>query len=614
MDSDVKHTIGRRRRRDAGDEQTGNNAAVAAADETRQVEERLAQMELVRKKDRIQRVCADPSEWTTKELRDTAKKLNLPNTSSMSKNGLCALLSKHHEMELEKEVEDETPDYPPGCFDIISQGPMYDPIIASDGYSYNRSSLRKMLITSKREGKPCHSLYHPSVKLKNPFDDIDNFPKTWPLIANKSLKQWVEHWMLEHGLEVSENERKTHEHIPTPSRRNDLIPDAQGGIMQNGIYFIPPPEDDADMNASPNDDEDEDEVIELVPEWFEEDIQRIVDAARNEAPTMSYTKCNRHDMRCEYVNDEESAEKCLRRLLNACGCVVVNTIADKDVLLRLGIPLRVVVLDKQHHKIYIFNAANEDKWITTHSRMQMSYLVREILKCVWGRHRVRMERNSRVAVNVFENITEALDADQEYLLESSAEWICEKDIGWWEGEQHEICKFIPDWIEEDVQYVLSQCGNMPVSYVPGGSTLKNRQEICREYETTEECLRRLLVAYGCVVVNTFADKDILIAKRIPLPVVVLSTHQHAVRVYDEHGNAADTIREGLHERVNIYKLLEAILAMVWSDRMISTERNGNVMVRVSTKIHALSTSKMAEIESRRVRDINQTTISQVDIR
>jgi hypothetical protein len=576
MESDLKRTHNRRRRRDTGEETTPNSAAATAAFDSHEVEQRRLQMELLHKKDRIHKVCASPAEWTTRELRETAKRLNLPNTSKMSKKGLCALLVKHHDMQVTEEVEDETPEYPPGCFDIISHGPMYDPIIASDGYSYNRSSLRKMLVTAHREGKPCVSLINKSITLENPFPDIPGMPKTWPLIANKSLKQWVEHWMQEHGLEVTDEERKEHERIPTPSRVDSLTPDEHGGIMQNGIYFIPSPDDvgvgshpvsaaDADNNENGGDSTDEE--IELlnrpISTSWEDSIQRVVDAVRDEAPTMTYTKYSPTEnslLRLAFEGIEESAEMCLRRILNAYGCVVVNTLADKDVLLRHWLPIPVVVLDTHQHRIFVFNQLDVNQLNippnSTKIPSSIHDLVHAILECVWAR-----------SMHMYDSMLAHLTRQSNEEDWTTAAWIRESDIGVWEGEQHFALQFVPERLNADISSAVAECranGISSASYSSAGSTLLARQQIRRPDETTEACLQRLLLAYGCVTIKDVAAYRMFSRSRITVPVVAINPVSHLIRVIDANNNV-HTIRGGTGGvRVDIGILLIEILSMVWA--------------------------------------------------
>lgn len=421
MSSSDTHKGDLRRKRHDGDSRSPNSAAAARSNEdVDMANERLAQMEIVRKKNRIQSVCAQPQEWSTKELRETAKSLNLPNTSNMSKKGLCELLAKHHDMRLEKEVQDEVVDYPAGFFDIVSQGPLYDPIIASDGYSYNRASLRILIKTSARENKKCLSLHNVGEVLQNPFPNIRGAPQTWPLIENKSLKLAVEEWMVAHGLEVTSEEKNEIEHTPSPSRRDDLVPDARGGMMANGIYFVPPPAQNAQMHDVNNtgtdetSDEDEEDEDTFVPTWFEEDIDNVVFSQRAIAQGIEPRavhisgQSNINTGGNLKRNAGETTVEWIGRLLLMYGCVVVESISQKNILVNLHIPTSVVVLDKEAHKIRVFDkrGVEEDVPIRSHglsSLVPVTYMLEAIWEFAW-REPVPTERNSRVARHVAQKV------------------------------------------------------------------------------------------------------------------------------------------------------------------------------------------------------------------
>ena len=152
---------------------------------------------------------------------------------------------------------------PAGYIDMVTQEVMRDPIMASDGYSYGRISLRNMFLMEARrfadQGRPAGrpprllSLKDPSVELKNPFSDIPDWPASFTLFRNHDLRHSIDEWLLEHGLPANqtdneeEKEREEKESEPVYSRRD-------GDGFQYGIFFGAPEDDD---EAKDDDDEDD---------------------------------------------------------------------------------------------------------------------------------------------------------------------------------------------------------------------------------------------------------------------------------------------------------------------------------------------------------------------
>jgi hypothetical protein len=426
---------GLQRKRNQGDARSpGSIEAEAAREDAELANERRAQQMVIRQKDRIQSICAQPREWSTKELRETAKTLNLPNTSSMSKKGLCELLAKHYNMNLEKEVEDEDIEYPAGFFDLVSQGPLYDPIIASDGFSYNRASLRNLFKTSIRTNRKCFSLHNPQEVLKNPFTNIVGVPQTWPLIENKSLKLAVEEWMIAHGLTVTQEERDAIERTPTVSKRDDLIADERGGMMANGIYFIPPAqnalmqdggneEEEEEEEVGDEESEDEEVVYTFVPKWLEDDIDSIVFSRRaieqGINPVAIYASGqNGTNTTPDFRRPAGwTTIEWVRHLLLLHACVVVDSIAVKDVLMELHIPASVVVLDKETHKVRVFNKHNVEErvhtlWYGFSNLIPVTYMLEAIVSIAW-KEPVPIERNIRAVTNVAETLVQFIHSGSE---------------------------------------------------------------------------------------------------------------------------------------------------------------------------------------------------------
>jgi hypothetical protein len=90
----------------------------------------------------------------------------------VSKKGLCELLAKYYDMHLEDQIQDEEVKYFTGFFDVVSQKPLYDLIIASDGYFYRWASLRDLIKSSVQINKQCFSLHIPNEVSKHSFANI----------------------------------------------------------------------------------------------------------------------------------------------------------------------------------------------------------------------------------------------------------------------------------------------------------------------------------------------------------------------------------------------------------------------------------------------------------
>jgi hypothetical protein len=170
-------------------------------------------------------LCASNEVGTVKQLREMARSMgDIDNVGTLTKEQLCAELEKilGHALNAETSsassskkrlsfpVEEEDATIPDGCFDMITQEIMYDPIVASDGYSYDRVSLhalfaaeQKRFATNKHaSSKPrrVESLRVPGEALKNPFTDIRGWPSSFALFPNRSLRETIVQWLDEHGM------------------------------------------------------------------------------------------------------------------------------------------------------------------------------------------------------------------------------------------------------------------------------------------------------------------------------------------------------------------------------------------------------------------------------
>jgi len=192
-------------------------------------------------------LCESNLPGTTSELRRLAVQRGVAHASTLTKQQLCAALAVASDNEASA-VQDEEMELPAGFLDLVTQEVMCDPIVASDGYSYDRTSLRNMFLVDARrfaeQGRPAGrpprvmSLKDPSLELKNPFPGIPDWPASFPLIRNHDLRRSIDEWLLEHGLPASqkegeEKESEQKESEPVYSRRD-------GDGFQNGIFYGAP--------------------------------------------------------------------------------------------------------------------------------------------------------------------------------------------------------------------------------------------------------------------------------------------------------------------------------------------------------------------------------------
>ena len=197
-------------------------------------------------------LCESDLPGTTRELRRLASQRGVANSSTLTKQQLCAALAEASADIEMLPVKDEEMELPAGFLDLVTQEVMRNPIVASDGYSYGRTSLRNLFMVEARrfveQGRPASrplrvlSLKNSSIELKNPFPGIPDWPASFPLIQNHDLRLAIDEWLLEHGLpnqqDVGEEKdgEEEKESEPVYSRRD-------GDGFQNGIFFgAPEPE------------------------------------------------------------------------------------------------------------------------------------------------------------------------------------------------------------------------------------------------------------------------------------------------------------------------------------------------------------------------------------
>jgi hypothetical protein len=230
--------------------------------------------------DQARFLCASDQDGSVEQLREMAMRIgSISNVSTLTKTQLCAALekaigSKSEGTEqgsstaaaaagrakpkarvspseaLSFTVEQEDAPIPEGCLDMITQDIMYDPIVASDGYSYDRSSLRNLFVTEQRRFIASgRSVAHPRrVKslrvfdeaLKNPFNDIPGWPVEFMLFPNRSLRETIVAWLDAHGLP---RDRPAEELVEPPETQRDV-----DGFF-NGIFYQEPEEEEEESVA-----------------------------------------------------------------------------------------------------------------------------------------------------------------------------------------------------------------------------------------------------------------------------------------------------------------------------------------------------------------------------
>jgi len=179
-----------------------------------------------------QTLCESNMPGTTSELRRLATQRGIAHASTLTKKQLCVALA------VGSVAQDEDVELPAGFIDLVTQEVMRDPIVASDGYSYDRTSLRNMFLVDARrfveqgrpDGRPRRvvSLKDPNVQLQNPFSDIPGWPASFPFIHNHDLRHSINEWLVQHGMNDEEKENEN-ESEPVYSRRD-------GDGFQYGIF------------------------------------------------------------------------------------------------------------------------------------------------------------------------------------------------------------------------------------------------------------------------------------------------------------------------------------------------------------------------------------------
>jgi hypothetical protein len=191
-------------------------------------------------------LCESDQVGTTRDLRKLAKDRGILNSSTLTKTQLCMALSA-----VDKEADAKGEDVEPldGSVDLVTQEVMIDPVVASDGYSYDYASLRNLFVTAMHKfedaGRPrgaarqphVKSLHDANIRLENPFPDIPGgWPVTFPLIRNHDLRRAINEWRLIHGLakvEVTEMSVAAASAATAPVVRSQRD---QGGFA-NGIFY-----------------------------------------------------------------------------------------------------------------------------------------------------------------------------------------------------------------------------------------------------------------------------------------------------------------------------------------------------------------------------------------
>jgi hypothetical protein len=183
-------------------------------------------------------LCASDQVGTTRQLRRLAQERGIANASTLTKKQLCVALSGI------QDAKDEDVDLPAGYLDLVSQEAMGDPVVASDGYSYDYTSLRNLFLSAMQtfedRGRPRSAAYQPrvvslrdpSIVLSNPFPDIPGWPASFPLIRNHDLRHSIAEWRLKHGLAPFEAAVV----VPVVHMRRDIASDG----FSNGIFYGEP--------------------------------------------------------------------------------------------------------------------------------------------------------------------------------------------------------------------------------------------------------------------------------------------------------------------------------------------------------------------------------------
>lgn len=147
---------------------------------------------------RVQELCAAISSVNTiQELRALATEAGIERATILSKGALCRALASQMEITL-REINEEQMPILDGFEDVISTEPLYDPFIASDGFSYNRNSLQQLFASDTRRSPYTRQRLDPKVH-----------------IPNMNLKKAVLDWLVKVGAELPPNTSSQWEEVKT---------------------------------------------------------------------------------------------------------------------------------------------------------------------------------------------------------------------------------------------------------------------------------------------------------------------------------------------------------------------------------------------------------------
>jgi len=165
--------------------------------------------------DQATKLCQSGELHTVKELREIAKSLEIPRYSTLSKAKLCKEIASNLKATIEDVNGNENIALLNGFMDPITQDILYDPYIASDGFSYNKSSLLQLFAGSDHPIGP---------ESKQPLD------KKF-MLANVNLKKAVLDWLIEVGKETEEEAA-----VEAPAAAEHKAHASEGNFI-NGIYW-----------------------------------------------------------------------------------------------------------------------------------------------------------------------------------------------------------------------------------------------------------------------------------------------------------------------------------------------------------------------------------------
>lgn len=160
------------------------------------------------------------SSYSIRQLRSIATKLSIERTTEMPKEQLCKAIEKKLNLDLDSiAINTDEEEMPDGFQDFVALTPLVDPVVASDGMSYNRSTLAKLFAGDNK-----------SPVTRKSFDKAVQ-------LDNVNLKKAVLEWLIAHGIDAQraiEEEKTLMTAQPLPATESTAMNVTNDETMSHG--------------------------------------------------------------------------------------------------------------------------------------------------------------------------------------------------------------------------------------------------------------------------------------------------------------------------------------------------------------------------------------------